>query len=140
LLHHNPYWRWMPWDYHCLSFCHNNSHSIALPISVTILTMPHATISFQLVIFFYHSGAAGQRGSMSLNSWGFQITHNDDILSVGLLWTSDQPDTDTTTWQHTTLAIDIHLSTRRNSILQSQTASGRRPTTQIARPLKSAVP
>ena len=28
-------------------------------------------------------------------------THNDAPQSVGLLWTSDQPDTETSTWQHT---------------------------------------
>jgi len=27
---------------------------------------------------------------------------------VGLLWTSDQPDTETSVWQHTTLTGDIH--------------------------------
>jgi hypothetical protein len=35
---------------------------------------------------------------------GFTITHFlDTSHSVGLLWTSDQPDTETSTWQRTTL-------------------------------------
>jgi hypothetical protein len=31
--------------------------------------------------------------------------------SVGLLWTSDQSDAETSTWQHTALTIDIHAPT-----------------------------
>ena len=37
-------------------------------------------------------------------------THPDTPQSVGLLWTSDQPDAGTSTWQHTTLSIDRHQS------------------------------
>ena len=33
-------------------------------------------------------------------------THNDAPQSVGLLWTSDQPDAETSIWQHTTLTTD----------------------------------
>jgi hypothetical protein len=47
---------------------------------------------------------------------------------VGLLWTSDQPDADTSTWQHTTHKRDRHLCSRRDSNPQSQQDSGRRPT------------
>ena len=32
----------------------------------------------------------------------------DAPYSVGLLWTSDQPDAETSTWHHTTLTTDIH--------------------------------
>ena len=48
--------------------------------------------------------------------------------TVGLLWTSDQPVVDTSTWQHTTLTTERHTFPRRNSNPQSQQASGRRPT------------
>jgi hypothetical protein len=48
--------------------------------------------------------------------------------SVGLLWTSDQPDAQTSTWQHTTLTTDRHPCNRRDSNPQSQEASGRRLT------------
>jgi len=34
------------------------------------------------------------------HSWGFEITHNDAPQSVGLLWTSNQFVTETSTWQH----------------------------------------
>jgi len=36
------------------------------------------------------------------------ISHSDTPHSVGLLWTSDQPDAETCTWQHTTLTRDLH--------------------------------
>ena len=48
--------------------------------------------------------------------------------SVGLLWTRDQPDADTSTWQHTPLARDKHPCPRRDSNPQAQQSSGRRPT------------
>ena len=34
------------------------------------------------------------------------ISHSDTPHSVGLLWTSDQSDAGTSTWQHTTLTLD----------------------------------
>ena len=42
------------------------------------------------------------------NRWGFKITHSNAPQSVGLLWTSDQSVTETSTWQHTTLTTNIH--------------------------------
>ena len=36
--------------------------------------------------------------------------HSDTSDSVGLLWTGDRPDSETSTWQHTTLTRDIHGS------------------------------
>ena len=33
-------------------------------------------------------------------------SHSDTPHSVGLLWTSDQPNAETSTWQHTTLTRD----------------------------------
>ena len=35
-------------------------------------------------------------------------SHSHTSHSVGLLWTSDQPDAETSTWQHTTLTRDRH--------------------------------
>jgi len=37
----------------------------------------------------------------------FTIIHTQ--YSIGLLWASDQPDAETSTWQHTTLKTDIHV-------------------------------
>jgi len=41
-------------------------------------------------------------------SRGLHITPNDAPQSVGLLWTSDQPLAESSTWQHATLTTDIH--------------------------------
>ena len=39
---------------------------------------------------------------------GLLIIEGSWSQSVGLLWTSDQPDAETCTWQHTTLTTDIN--------------------------------
>jgi len=54
-----------------------------------------------LTLFFYH-GAIAPEGQGLLIVLGFMITQNDTPQSVGLLWTSDQPDADSSTWQHKT--------------------------------------
>jgi len=45
--------------------------------------------------------------------------------SVGLFWTSDQPDTETLTWQHTVLTSDRYLCHRWDSNRQCQQTSNR---------------
>jgi hypothetical protein len=65
------------------------------------------------------------------DSWSHSITPH----SVGLLWMSDQPDAETSTWQYTTLATPYP---RQDSNPYSQQASGRRPTPYNAQPLGSA--
>jgi len=40
------------------------------------------------------------------NLWGFYITHNDAPQPVGLLWMSDPPVSETSTWQRTTRKTD----------------------------------
>jgi hypothetical protein len=42
---------------------------------------------------------------------GALLSHSETSQSVGLLWTSDQPDAGTTKWQHTTLTRDRHPCT-----------------------------
>jgi len=80
----------------------------------------------QQVIFLSH-GATAPSGVGPLRYRGFTITRNDTPHSVGLLWASDQPDAQTSTWQHTTLPTEIHPSPRRDSDPQSQQASGHKP-------------
>ena len=58
--------------------------------------------------------------------------------SVGLLWTSDQPDAHTSTWRNTALTKDRYPCLRRESNPQSQQASGRRTTPLTSRPLGPA--
>jgi hypothetical protein len=56
-------------------------------------------------------------------------SHSDTPHSVGLLWTSDQPDAEKSSWKYTTLKKDRHSCPRRDSNPQMQETSGRRPTT-----------
>jgi hypothetical protein len=59
--------------------------------------------------------------------------HSDTPHSVELLWTSDQPGAETSTWQQSTITRDRQQCPPRDSNPQSQQALGRRPTTQTAR-------
>jgi hypothetical protein len=56
------------------------------------------------------------------------LSHSDKPHFVGVLWTSDQPDAETSTWQHTTLTTDRHPCLQRDSNPQAQQANGHRPT------------
>ena len=71
----------------------------------------------------FHSPVAG----FSLLIRGFLIIHNDAPQSVGLLWTSDQPVAETSTWQHTTLTTDEHPCPPVG--LEPTISSGERPMT-----------
>jgi len=55
-------------------------------------------------------------------------SHSETPHWVGLLWTSVQPDTETSTGQHTILTGDRHLCRQRDSNTQSQQANVRRTT------------
>ena len=66
-------------------------------------------------------------------------SHSDTPRLVGLLWTSNQPGTETSTWQHTTLTRNRHPCPQRDSNPQSQQSSCRGPTPQTERPLGSAL-
>jgi len=55
-------------------------------------------------------------------------SHSDAPHSVGLLWTSDQPNAQTSSWQHTALTTDRQQCPRRDSNPQSQQANCRRST------------
>jgi hypothetical protein len=54
-------------------------------------------------------------------------SHSDTPHSVELLWTSDQPDAGTSTWQNATLTTDRYPCSWRDSNPQSQKESSRRP-------------
>jgi hypothetical protein len=47
-------------------------------------------------------------------------SHSDIQQSVGLLWTSDQPDAETSIWQHTTFTTGRYVCRRRDSNPQFQ--------------------
>jgi len=52
-------------------------------------------------------------------------SHSVSQLSVGILWTSHQPDSETSTWQQKTFTRDRHPCLRRDSNPQSQQDCGR---------------
>jgi hypothetical protein len=81
-----------------------------------------------LASFFFSMARQPLAGLGLLMFRGFTITLLDTPHSVWLLWTSDQPVAETSTWQHTTFTRDRHPCPRRDSNPQSQQASGRRPT------------
>jgi len=73
--------------------------------------------------FFYYGAAAlfGVSPLIIEYSW----SHSDPPHSVGLLWTSGQPDAETSTWQHTTLTRNIHPCPRGG--LEPTIPAGERP-------------
>jgi hypothetical protein len=58
---------------------------------------------------------------------GFIITKASRLHSIGLLWTSNRPEAETSTGQHATLTRDRHPCQRRDSNSQYQQAKGRTP-------------
>jgi len=64
--------------------------------------------------FFYH-GATAPVVQDLLISRIHDHPQLDTSHSVGLLWTNDQPDAESSTWQHTTLTRDRHLRPWRDS-------------------------
>ena len=96
-------------------------------------------VSF-LYFFIFFCGAATQRGSWPPHAWGFlDLTHNDTPQSVGLVWTSDQLDAETSTWQHTTLTRDRYPCHQPGSNPQPQQANGPWPS-QITRRHRVLIP
>jgi len=66
-------------------------------------------------------------------------SHFETPHSLGILWTCDQPDAQTSSSQHTTLTKDRHPCPLRDSNPQSQQASDRRTTPWTAQPVGSAI-
>ena len=62
--------------------------------------------------FFYHGATApvGQGLLIIEGSW----SHSDTPHSLGFHWTSDKPNAETSTWQHTTLTTYKHPCLRRD--------------------------
>jgi hypothetical protein len=78
------------------------------------------------VDFLFHVATAPSVPGLA-HCWGFTITLRHTPHSVGLLWASDQPGAETSTWQHTTLPRGGHPCARRNlspAILESGGGGG----------------
>ena len=67
------------------------------------------------------------------------LPHSDTTHSVGILWTSDRPVAETSTWQHTTRTRDKHPCPRQDYNTQCQQPSGCRPTPNTAQPTRSVI-
>jgi hypothetical protein len=76
--------------------------------------------------------------SIGLTS-GDPRSYSDTPHLVGLVWMSDQPVPETSTWQHTTLTRYRYKCLPRDSNPQSQQASGRRPMSWTAQSLGPAL-
>jgi hypothetical protein len=83
-----------------------------------------ATISIPCLFFF-----VTQQPLLGLGLLIVEVSRSQSDIphSVGLLWTSDRPVAETSTWQHTTLTRDRHPCLRRDSNPQSQQACGHIP-------------
>ena len=86
---------------------------------------------------FFFCGASTQFRALASPPYCASRSHADTPHSVGLLWSSDQPDAETSTWQHTTLTSDKNPCSRGDANSQSQQASGSWPTPWTAGPLGS---
>jgi len=64
------------------------------------------------------------------------LSHSETPDLVGLPWTSNQPNTRTSNWQHTTLTRDRHLWRWLDLNPQSQQAGGHRPMWPLALALR----
>jgi hypothetical protein len=90
-----------------------------------------------VLLTFFFQWLDSLLGAYAASFFEAPLSHSDTPHSVGLLWTSDQPVAETSTWQHTTLTRDRHPCPWLDSNPYSQQASGRRPTPWTARPLGS---
>ena len=66
-------------------------------------------ITFNVMFFF--NGTTSSSGPRPPHQRGFTITLRDTQLSAGFLWTNDQPDAETSTWQHAALTGDRYPAT-----------------------------
>jgi len=78
--------------------------------------------------FLLFHGPTAPSGSEPPQNRGFTIIFRHTPQSVGLLWTSDRPNAETPTWQHTTFTRDRQPSPRQDSNPQPRKESSRRPT------------
>jgi len=69
---------------------------------------------YKIYIYFPPSDAAASRVPSDLILDVFR-SHSDTPYSIGFLWTSDQPDAETSTQHHTILTTDTYPRVRRNS-------------------------
>jgi len=86
------------------------------------------TLVYRIILFLWLKCPQWARTSLSRL---YNLAQLDAPRSVELLWTSDQLDADTSTWQHTMFRRDKPLCFRLDSYPQSQQVSGRRPRPRV---------
>jgi hypothetical protein len=102
-----------------ISYCYWTQVIYKITSNYSEVSNFHLLLNKKLHLFPRHNSPRGPRRP----HWtGFTVTLRPH--SVGLLWTSDQPIAETSTWQHTTRTIDRHQCPRWGSNPQSQQASG----------------
>jgi len=82
--------------------------------SLSLFFLCDASTRFRVMASFY--------GASRLHVYSLDAPH-----SVGLLWMSDQPDTETSTWQHTALTTYRNPFPRGDSNTQSQQGTAAYP-------------
>ena len=88
-------------QYHRFEF-NSVCDSITLTVVCNILNINHNFI-------FLLSGIYNPYEFEPPHSWGYMITHNDTPQLVELLWMSDQPVAETSTWQNTQHTQQINI-------------------------------
>jgi hypothetical protein len=83
-----------------------------------------------IMVRFFLSWCNSSSGPRLPHGRGFTITLTHTPQSVWLLWTSDQPDARTSTWQYTTLTTDIHAP----GAIRTQNPSKRAAADPLLRP------
>jgi hypothetical protein len=97
-----------------------------IPVVFIILYFNQTKFSWTATVIsrhysFYGVTAPSEPGLPRYRSFTYTLKY---LLSVGLLWMSDQPDAENSTWQNTTLTRDRHPCSRQESNPQSQQPSG----------------
>ena len=116
----NIVWNWQ------MLLHHAQSDNFILPLRRVIVLGALFSNTFNLCSSLFYHGATALVGQ-NLLVIEDSLSLSDAPHSIGLLWTSDQPDAEKPTWKHTTPTRDRHPCPRWDLNPQSQVVSGRRP-------------
>ena len=115
---------------------HKISPLVAVLDQINPVHLPSYFLNIIEIRFFF-------RGSAVLVGLGLivEVSRSHSVIphTVGLLWISDRPVSEISTWQHTTLTRDRHPCRRRDLNPKSLQSSGRSPRPYTARSPGSSV-